>query len=171
MKIRSLMIIFALLVSSAVSVSAQEINFGDQTSKFKKVFGYVNGLKLDSKFNLIVLYDTDAQDQLLGALKAFQDVGITPNPVHVENIEFEIKSASVVYLLPSVSGSKIRKLCDKHHVLSISADSKHVNNGDVSVGLLQDGAGKIDIVVNTKRTKKEGQNLSAQLLQISKIKS
>lgn len=160
-KITFFIIIFLLSLTS-IKISAQEmaVPANLQAALFKKIFTLDKTLQAKGNVELAVLTGSGSDD---GIVSAFTAVGISAKAVSGTKPP---AGANVVYLMPGVDAPS--KQCASGGILSVSGDASLAESGKVSIAIGIEG-GKPKIIVNFAQLKAEGQEVSASLLNISKV--
>jgi YfiR/HmsC-like len=149
-------LVFAISANSFAQDMAVPVKL--QSVLFKKIFAFDKTLVAKGSYEVAVI--GSSSDEVVAA---FKEAGINVKAVSGDQVPAD---AAVVYIMPGVSSTK-QQTASKG-VLSISGVTSSVENGDVAIGLGVEG-GKPKIIVNMNQLKAEGQELSADLLKISKV--
>jgi hypothetical protein len=151
----------ALTLPAATSTVPPEM----QAFLFKKLLAYDYVLKGSIKILVAHANNEPAAKELFDA---FKRTGLDVQMAQTQDLEKSVDEINVVYFLPGADTPSSRSLCEERKILSITGTKEAVENGFVSIGL-GINEGKPQIVVNLKRVKAEGHQLSSQLLVVSKV--
>lgn len=154
---KTIFMVIAIICVMSLNCFAQEtVPLNIQTVLFKKIFGFDKTLVSKGKIEVAVLGSGgDA------VASAFKEIGISAKASSGDQIP---DGTTVVYF---TSGS-IKSHTASKGILSISGSSSLVESGKVAIGLGIEG-GKPKIIIHMGQLKAEGQELSAELLKISKV--
>ncbi len=161
-------ILFGCLLSlGRVNAEDMPLPLDIQTAMFKKIFSYDRALAADDKMKVLVVH-ADNPSEVERVVSSFTRAGVSSAGVSESELAASIRLASVVYVLPGVSADAVKSFCARNGVLSISGVPSLAEQGHVSIGLGAE-SGKPKIIINLNRVKRENHELSAQLLELSKI--
>jgi hypothetical protein len=136
-----------------------------QGAIFKKVFSFDRSIP-EGAAKIVVAYTDSSAEQKDHIVKAFKDCGVAASAIKADQVSGSIAGANVLYILPGVFGA--RQICQKNRILCITGIPSLVESGEASIGLaIVDNKPKI--LVHLRELKAEGQELSANLLQLAKI--
>jgi hypothetical protein len=185
--ITGLVISFLLLGDSRLFSQEVRVPQELQVPLLLKILTYDRALddKAEERLNIGVLYNPDDEtsledrDRTLKAFDQFRDktvkglsVEILPFVFSTFESYFDLPASDRVHVLIIVAGNaeKIEKIVDltrQRKTLSFSTSPELVKKGvSLGIDLVED---KMKIVVNYEATKREGANLSANLLKICRV--
>jgi len=158
-----------LILLSASAALPQEMPLPRklQGALFKKILLYDRTLEGRDEIAVHVVpgSDSGAADEMAAALT---DAGLRASVTRPGQLAAALESASVVYLMPGALNPGLQELCTSRKALSISGVPSWAEKGSVSISL-DSADGKPVIVVNVRRARAEGHELSAQLLRLAKV--
>jgi hypothetical protein len=158
LKMTILLIVFFIPGLIDFKIIAQDVPVNLQAALFKKIFSFDKTLQAKGSFEVAVL-GTGGD----GVASAFKEAGINAKAIAGEQVP---GGFAVVYVMPGITSTKSQT--SSKGVLSISGESSFVENGKVAIAIGTEG-GKPKIIVNMGQLKAEGQELSSELLKISKV--
>ncbi|MBN1960323.1 MAG: DUF4154 domain-containing protein [Deltaproteobacteria bacterium] len=141
-----------------------------QAALFKKIFLYdkvLHGKEGDS-LKVLVATTSDFNQDPDELVTAFKAVGISAQKMGVNEIANNIASAAAVYIHGHIAPDSIKALCANRSVLSISGYSELAESGSVSIAL-GIAKGRPEIIVNMKRLKIDGHEISSDLLALARV--
>ena len=151
-KIITNIILLICLISMSGFAQEMPVPANLQAALFKKIFSFNKTLQAKGNVEVAVLGGGSGE-----VVSAFKEVGL-----NVKAVDQVPPGASVVYVMPGATPPK------QKGVFSISGVPSYVESGKVSVGVGIDG-GKPKIIVHLAQLKAEGQEMSADLLNIAKV--
>lgn len=156
-----------LLAPLTALVAAMPVPVHLQAAIFKKIFSYDRSLASGNAKVLVVQPD-GAPGQRDEVVRAFTENGIKASATRAADVRKDIGGATVVYLLPGVDAGAIAPLCASGKVLSVTGDSAIYQGGGaaVAIGIAE---GKPKIMVNLKRLRADGHELSGELLKLAQV--
>lgn len=185
--ITGLVISFLLLGDSRSFSQVVEVPQEVQVPFLLKILTYDRALddKAEERLNIGVLYNPDDEtsledrDRILKAFEQFRDKTVKGLPIQIlpfglstfENyFDLPISNPLHVLVITTGNGEKIERVIDltrQRKILSFSTSPELVKKGvSLGIGLVEN---KMKIVVNYEATKKEGADLSANLLKICRV--
>ena len=151
-KMTAIMVMLVGIISINSFAQEMPVPANLQAALFKKIFSFNKTLQAKGNVEVAVLGGGSGD-----VVSAFKEAGI-----NVKAVDQVPSDAAVVYVMPGATPPK------KNGVFSISGVPSYVESGKVSVGIGIDG-GKPKIIVNLGQLKAEGQEMSADLLNIAKV--
>lgn len=159
----------AVVMAVALPAPGASIPVLLQATLFKKVLHYdrtVEGAMASSPA-IVVVHPEGGEDS--SVREAFTKNGFTVREARAKDIEGQLAGAVAVYLVQGAQGEAVQALCEKHHVITLAGTSAPAEQGRVSVGLGVKDDGRPQLIVNLRRVKAEGHELSSQLLALAKV--
>lgn len=157
------LVALAFILPSLPQTSKAAIPIELQASLFKKILSYDRTVKAKGG-SLKVLLIGNRCDV---AAAAFNRVGVITKIITTESITAESGDAHAVYFA-SAPSAMAKSSCETSKLLTLSGDVTAVDGGRASVALGIAG-GRPQIVINLKSVKKEGHELSSQLLGLARV--
>lgn len=154
------------MLCMCASAFSQQIPFKVQTVIFKKIFLFVKTLKTQDMPKVLVVYTDATTSDKDVVIEEFTKLGVNVGAVKNSQISTAISNYNIIFILPGCTNAK--NAARNAGILSICSDPTLVERGDYSIALADEN-GKPKIVVNTGSLKAEGQELSSELLKISRI--
>ncbi|MBB5269012.1 MULTISPECIES: YfiR/HmsC family protein [Algibacter] len=148
-------------------VNAQKIAVPEniQAALLTKVLKYNPQIPQNNKIKILVVYNNNTlldKDEFIKGLGSSMVVkAITP-----KELEKNISGFQVVYFMEGIHG--FSDLCKANKVLSVTATTRFVEEGEVSLGFGIENS-KPKILVNLTSLDMEGQSFSSDILRIGKI--
>lgn len=155
-----------LLLSFQSPAYSQQVPIKIQAVVLKKVFLFVKSLKSQDIPRLLVVYNDANTTQKDEVVDEFTKLGITAGTVKQNQLSAVISHYDVVFVIPGCTS--VKSIIRSNGLLSITNDPTLVEQGDCSISI-DEANGKPKIVVNMNVLKAEGQELSSELLKISRI--
>lgn len=136
-----------------------------QAALLTKVLKYNPQISQDNKIKILVVYNNNTvldKDEFIKGLGSSMVVkAITP-----KDLERNISEFNVVYFMEGING--FSKICRINKVLSVTATTRFVEEGEISLGFGIEN-NKPKILVNLTSLDMEGQSFSSDILRIGKI--
>ncbi|WP_159020040.1 YfiR/HmsC family protein [Algibacter sp. L3A6] len=136
-----------------------------QAALLTKVLKYNPQIPQDNKIKILVVYNNNTvldKDEFIKGLGSSMVVkAITP-----KDLERNISEFNVVYFMEGING--FSKMCRINKVLSVTATTRFVEEGEISLGFGIEN-NKPKILVNLTSLDMEGQSFSSDILRIGKI--
>jgi hypothetical protein len=149
-----LIIVFVCLIGSITSTALSQdmaVPANLQAALFKKIFAFNKTLLANGKIEVAVVGAGGGD-----VVAAFKEAGVDAKALNQPD------GAAIVYVMPGASAP------NQKGTFTISGVADYAESGKVSVAIGLEG-GKPKIIVNLTQSKAEGQELSADLLKISKV--
>ncbi|GHC59152.1 YfiR/HmsC family protein [Ulvibacter litoralis] len=159
--------IICIFVGLGNSVYAQKISVPEniQAALLTKVLKYNPQIPQNRPIKMLVVYDAnslvDKDDFIKGLGGSMVVKAITP-----KDLEQNISAFDVVYFMEGIKGYS--KICRANKILSVTASTRLVEEGDISLGFGIENS-KPKILVNLTALDMEGQSFSSDILRIGKI--
>lgn len=132
----------------------------------KKVFSFNRNLQSKPTPKVVIVF-TDASTGVKDdAMKAFGEIGIPTTALKLEQALKSLGEADVVYVAPGAAA--IQKVCDERGIFTITGVPSLVESGKVAIGIGAEG-GKPKVYVNVSVTRAQKQELSSELLRVSRV--
>lgn len=161
-KRKTVLFVICFILFAAQGIFAQDMAAPAnlQAALFKKIFAFDKTLKSKGSIEVVVLSADGSGDDIVSA---FKGAGVNARLVKGSQVP---SGASVVYVMPGVGSTKQQSA--QKGALSISGAASLVQEGRVAIGIGVEG-GKPKILVHMGQLKAEGQEVSADLLQIARV--
>jgi YfiR/HmsC-like len=140
-----------------------------QATLFKKIFAYDPALQAPGGVRVVVVYTGASTAVVSQVVAAFSELGIPATAVDVRDAETALASATVLYLAEGNGMQAVLAKAAARKLLSISGIASLAERGEVAVGLGKSSSGRPEIVVHRGRLKREGHELSANLLRLARV--
>lgn len=184
-----LTIVAAIVLRPCFVQGSGSVTAAGQGEVFKKVLAYDRTFQRARELHIFIVGAAKGDAEVNALAEGFRAVGIQPTVVWVgESIELRSEDRiavvsseggvhtderwtlknSVVYLLPGMEPTDVKRFCADAGVLSISGTAALAEAGDVSVSTDPEAGGS-QIVVNLRRMREEKHELSAELLRIARV--
>ncbi|MGE5621029.1 MAG: YfiR/HmsC family protein [archaeon] len=162
LKRKTILFVACFIFAATSNIFAQDMSVPGnlQAALFKKIFAFDKTLKSKGNIEVVVLAGDGSGDAIVSN---FKGAGLNARSVKGNQIP---SGASVVYIMPGVGSTKQQSA--QKGVLSITGVASYVNEGKVAIGIGTEG-GKPKIIIHMGQLKAEGQEVSADLLQIAKV--
>ncbi|MGE5430415.1 MAG: YfiR family protein [Syntrophomonadaceae bacterium] len=161
-KRKVILFVACFIIAAASNIFAQDMSVPGnlQAALFKKIFAFDKTLRSKGNIEVVVLAGDGSGDAIVSDFKA---AGVNARSVKGNQVP---SGASVIYLMPGVGSTKQQSA--QKGVLSITGVASYVNDGKAAIGIGIEG-GKPKIIINMGQLKAEGQEVSADLLQIARV--
>ena len=136
-----------------------------QAALLTKVLKYNPQIPQNSKIKILVVYNNNTvldKDEFIKGLGSSMVV----KTITSKELEKNISEFDVVYFMEGISG--FSKICRNNKVLSVTATTRFVEEGEMSLGFGIEN-NKPKILVNLTSLDMEGQSFSSDILRIGKI--
>lgn len=132
----------------------------------KKVFSFNRNLQSKPTPKVTVVY-TDASEGVRNeAVKAFTEIGIPVTSLKLEQALKGLGETDVVYVAPGAAA--VQKICEERGIFTITGIPGLVETGKVAIGIGAEG-GKPKVFVNMPIARLQKQELSSELLRVSRV--
>lgn len=162
---RLVFICIFLCLGSAVYAQNISVPENIQAALLTKVLKYNPQIPQNSEIKILVVYNNNSlldKDEFIKGLGNSMVVkAITPR-----DLEGTISNFDVVYFMKGING--FSKICRDNKVLSVTATTRFVEEGEISLGFGIEN-NKPKILVNLTSLGLEGQSFSSDILRIGKI--
>jgi hypothetical protein len=156
--------LMGLAASAPAFAQGTELPAKVQAVMFKKILLYDRTIEGNTRLAIMYGDEGGKADELK---RAFEAVGLNTTTVKATDME-ALANFNVVYLLPKAANADVRSATFKHKVLSLSGRQLDANEGFSSVAVELAGS-KPTIYVNHALSKKQGHDLSSDLLRLATI--
>jgi hypothetical protein len=137
-----------------------------QAALIKKIFQYDNALK-GKEVVVGIVYSKKTSD-VDNIIKSFSDISVAAKPIAAGQVNSEIGSVSVLYILPGVPLAPVKTSAVENKTLTTTGVPNYTEKGDISVAIGESG-GKAQIIINASRLKQEGHTFSSNLLKLARV--
>lgn len=149
------------------SVDAQNISVPEkiQAALLTKVLKYNPQIPQNQEIKILVVYNNNSvlgKDEFIKGLGSF----IAVKAIKPKELEAHISGCHVVYFMEGIHGYS--KICRANKTLSVTATTRFVEQGEISLGFGIEN-NKPKILVNLTSLDLEGQSFSSDILRIGKI--
>lgn len=159
--------VIAAVVISTASAQAALVPLPLQATILQKIFSYDR--TLEGRTPKVLIVAADPSDPQANELKATLTRLGTPAVVTTAAaMPAQAPGAAAVYVMPGQLTDLLSRTCTQHRLLSVSGITAWAEQGRVSIAIGL-SAGKAEIVVNLKRSKLEGHDLSSRLLRLARV--
>jgi hypothetical protein len=163
-----LLFFFICAAGCFTSLRAQDmpISVRVHVALLKKVFSFNRNLQSKPSPKVTIVFTDASVGVKDDALKAFTEIGIPVTALKLEQALKALGEADVVYVAPGAAA--IQKVCDERGILTITGIPSLVETGKVAVGIGAEG-GKPKVYVNVSVARVQKQELSSELLRVSRV--
>ncbi len=166
----ALTVLFVLCLGSGATTTLQAqdmpIPVRIHVALLKKVFSFNRNLQSKPSPKITIVY-TDASANIKDeAMKAFTEIGISVSAMKLEQALKGLGETDVVYVAPGAA--TIQKICEERGIFTITGVPALVETGKVAIGIGAEG-GKPKVYVNVPLTRAQKQELSSDLLRVSRV--
>jgi hypothetical protein len=163
----SLLLALLLFLLSSVAVASEPVVPANlQAVLFKKLFAYDRALEGKAP-KVLVVHAVDGDSRALEVANAFRAVGIETVTFPLADLESHLAGASAIYAFEM--NDQIASACERNKLLSISPHARLAREGRVSVALGVKPDGRPEILIHIARTRGEGHDFPASLLNLATI--
>jgi hypothetical protein len=138
-----------------------------QALMFKRIFHYDKAIDARAMMVLVAYTDEEALD-MEDVVAAFRLVGLSAAGVRAQELTEQVR-ATAVYLMRGANSPALRQRLLRGKLLTICGAPEMVQAGEASISLARTPDGKPQIVVNVRRARDEGHELSSELLRLSRL--
>jgi hypothetical protein len=147
---------------------SREAPFLLQAAIFRKIFDYDRELArvVKTGLNLCVASGKPGDKGPHDIKAAFEKIGIhTSTGSCIE----EARVPHVIYVFADAKLDKIGEYCKKNKVLSITGTPSLVESGEAAVGVGVRENGRAEMIVNLRRLRSDGHQVSSYLLELARV--
>ena len=159
------LLIFMLFPGYAYSQAIQ-VPINIQTAFFGKIFNHVSPLNKIQNKKILIVYDTKSESNTNQFIENMTKLGFDMKAVKPDQLVMNIDDYHVVYFMPGLQ--EYAKHCRLKKKLSICGVPKYTEQGDISIALGIEND-RPQIFLNIEVLQAEGNDISVELLQISKV--
>ncbi len=163
-----LLFFFICAAGCFTSLQAQDmpISVRVHVALLKKVFSFNRNLQSKPSPKVTIVFTDASAGVKDDAMKAFTEIGIPAMALKLEQALKALGETDVVYVAPGAAA--IQKVCDERGILTITGIPSLVETGKVAVGIGAEG-GKPKVYVNVSVARVQKQELSSELLRVSRV--
>jgi hypothetical protein len=164
----ALLFFFICAAGCFTSLRAQDmpISVRVHVALLKKVFSFNRNLQSKPSPKVTIVFTDASAGVKDDAMKAFTEIGIPATALKLEQALKALGETDVVYVAPGAAA--IQKVCDERGILTITGIPSLVETGKVAVGIGAEG-GKPKVYVNVSVARVQKQELSSELLRVSRV--
>lgn len=163
-----LLFFFGAVIGYIAPMYAQDmpISVRVHVALLKKVFSFNRNLQSKPTPKVVIVFTDASAGVKDDAMKAFGEIGIPTTALKLEQALKSLGEADVVYVAPGAAA--IQKVCDEHGIFTITGIPSLVETGKVAIGIGAEG-GKPKVYVNVSVAKAQKQEISSELLRVSRV--
>ena len=137
-----------------------------QAALFLKIFKYESALRDKGAIKVLIVFDEVVESEKNELVRSMENASFIVNAVKPGELEENIADFDAAYFMQGLH--EYGQVCKKYNVLSISTFPKNVEEGYISLAIgIYDA--KPRIYVNLASLKREGSNISAELLRFAQV--
>lgn len=158
----------ALLLTMPVTSTMAAVPVATQASLLKKVLDYDRAQPQRKGAYIVLIIHKDATPAVQEITAEFRKLGMAAILAPLAQLPTLVNRAAAAYVMPEVATEDVLKSCADHKVLTFHGGHELVQQGLVSMGLIE-ANGRTDVVVHLGRMKIEGHPLPASVLQVTRV--
>jgi hypothetical protein len=163
-------ILFLLLLGAPLGAAggSREAPFLLQAAIFRKIFDYDKELVkvVKSGLALCIASSKPGDKGPRDIQAAFEKIGIHAS---IGSCIEDAHAPHVIYVFPDAKLDKIGEYCKKKKVLSIAGTPSLVESGEAAVGVGVRENGRAEMIVNLRRLRNDGHQVSSYLLELARV--
>lgn len=156
------------ILSTATPLYAQDmpIPVRIHVALLKKVFSFNRNLQGKPLPKVTIVYTDASAGVKDDAQKAFTEIGIPVTTMKLEQALKGLGETDIVYV--TLGAAAIQKICEERGIFTVTGVPALVEAGKVALGIGAEG-GKPKVFVNMALTKLQKQELTSDLLRVSRV--
>lgn len=160
----------ATTVFVTFSLQKNALGLQVQAAVLSKIFAEEKGLRQKNQVRVGVVYSSPEEKASATEMQtAFSSVKLAAKVLEEKELRQAVNDFDVLYLMSDVNFSAIQRVAENSKLLTVTSNSRLVEDGFVSLAVTNDEQGRPKIFINQRRLEREDKSFSGSILKLSTV--